>query len=234
MAGGRLFINFLINIHSIRMTRAGAEGRRSITKRLDVSRATMGRIPLYLKYLKSAAHDAENISATQLARALGLGEVQVRKDLGAVSGEGRPKTGYNVGDLIAALEDYLSGACTNVVIAGAGKLGRALLDYRGFAEYGLNVAAAFDVAVKEPALSATGKPVYPLEMMQAYCRQHETRIGIITVPEKSAQAACDRLVECGVSAIWCFAPCTLSAPENVLIQYENMALSLAFLSKKIS
>ena len=127
----------------------------------------MGRIPLYLKYLKSAAHDAENISATQLARALALGEVQVRKDLGAVSGEGRPKTGYNVSDLIAALEDYLSGACTNVVIVGAGKLGRALLDYRGFAEYGLNVAAAFDIAVTEETLSATGKPVYPLERMRA-------------------------------------------------------------------
>ena len=194
----------------------------------------MGRIPLYLKYLRNAAHDAENISATQLARALGLGEVQVRKDLGAVSGEGRPKTGYNVSDLIAALESYLSGAATNVVIVGAGKLGRALLDYRGFAEYGLNVAAAFDVAVDEPATDTAGKPIYPLEMMDEYCKSHKTRIGIITVPEKNAQAACNRLVECGVSAIWCFAPCTLSVPENVLIQYENMALSLAFLSKKIS
>ncbi len=194
----------------------------------------MGRIPLYLKYLKGAAHDAENISATQLARALALGEVQVRKDLGAVSGEGRPKTGYNVDDLIAALEGYLSGAATNVVIVGAGKLGRALLDYRGFAEYGLNVAAAFDIAVQAPAQSVTGKPIYPIETMPQYCRTHGTRIGIITVPEKSAQTACDRLVECGVSAIWCFAPCTLSAPESVLIQYENMALSLAFLSKKIS
>ena len=121
-----------------------------------------------------------------------------------------------------------------MVIVGAGKLGRALLDYRGFAEYGLNVAAAFDVAVTEETLSATGKPVYPLERMRAYCHEHETRIGTITAPEKSAQAACDRLVACGVSAIWCFAPCTLSAPESVLIQYENMALSLAFLSKKIS
>ena len=194
----------------------------------------MGRIPLYLKYLKGAAHDAENISATQLARALALGEVQVRKDLGAVSGEGRPKTGYNVDDLIAALEGYLSGAATNVVIVGAGKLGRALLDYRGFAEYGLNVAAAFDIAVQAPAQSVTGKPIYPIETMPQYCRTHGTRIGIITVPEKSAQTACDRLVECGVSAIWCFAPCTLSAAESVLIQYENMALSLAFLSKKIS
>ena len=198
-------------------------------------RATLGRLPRYLEHVRQLrARGVSNTSATAIARALGLGEVQVRKDLGAVSGEGRPKTGYNVSDLIAALEDYLSGACTNVVIVGAGKLGRALLDYRGFAEYGLNVAAAFDIAVTEETLSATGKPVYPLERMRAYCHEHETRIGIITVPEKSAQAACDRLVACGVSAIWCFAPCTLSAPESVLIQYENMALSLAFLSKKIS
>ena len=202
---------------------------------MDVSRATMGRIPLYLKYLKNAAHDAENISATQLARSLGLGEVQVRKDLGAVSGEGRPKTGYNVNDLIAALEGYLSGgAGTNVVIVGAGKLGRALLDYRGFAEYGLNVAAAFDIAVSAETASDSGKPVYPIAALDDYCRVHKPRIGIITVPARSAQTACDRLVGCGVSAIWCFAPCTLSAPEDVLIQYENMALSLAFLSKKIS
>lgn len=203
-------------------------------KRSGVSRATMGRIPLYLKYLKSAAHGAENISATQLAHTLGLGEVQVRKDLGAVSGEGRPKTGYNVNDLITALESYLSGACANVVIVGAGKLGRALLDYRGFAAYGLNVAAAFDIAVDEKTQSDSGKPVYPMAALSEYCRAHETRIGIIAVPEKSAQIACDQLVGSGVSAILCFAPCTLSAPEGVLIQYENMALSLAYLSKKIS
>ena len=65
-------------------------------KQIEISRATMGRIPTYLKYLKDKALKTENISATTLAKELGLGEVQVRKDLGAVSGAGRPKTGYNV------------------------------------------------------------------------------------------------------------------------------------------
>ena len=91
-----------------------------------VSRATIGRIPVYLRYLKNNYHSTENISATALARALGLGEVQVRKDLSAVSGAGRPKTGYNIGKLTQALEDFLGGE-SNVVIVGAGKLGRALL-----------------------------------------------------------------------------------------------------------
>ena len=70
-------------------------------KQIEVSRATMGRIPSYLKYLKSASHTSENISATALARQLGLGEVQVRKDLSSVSGAGRPKTGYNIKELTA-------------------------------------------------------------------------------------------------------------------------------------
>ena len=72
-------------------------------KQIEVSRATMGRIPMYLKYLKSAIHSGDNISATTIAKQLGLGEVQVRKDLSAVSGAGRPKTGYNIGELIASL-----------------------------------------------------------------------------------------------------------------------------------
>ena len=68
-------------------------GDRVSTK---VSRATIGRIPLYLRYLKNADPTLENISATALAKALDLGEVQVRKDLAAVSGAGRPKTGYQI------------------------------------------------------------------------------------------------------------------------------------------
>ena len=201
-----------------------------------LTRATLGRLPAYLSYVRNLRQVGEtHTSATAIARALGLGEVQVRKDLSAISGAGKPKTGYRIEELIESMEERLGYRQKNAaIVLGAGKLGRALLDYRGFAEYGLNVAAAFDIAVTEETLSATGKPVYPLERMRAYCHEHETRIGIITVPEKSAQAACDRLVACGVSAIWCFAPCTLSAPESVLIQYENMALSLAFLSKKIS
>lgn len=203
-------------------------------KPVDVSRATIGRIPTYLKYLKTIVSDTENISATTLARALGLGEVQVRKDLSAVSGAGRPRTGYNTRQLLAALESYLgNGTHSRVVIVGAGKLGRALLDYGGFHEYGLEIVAAFDTAVTTPQHSNSGKPILPMTQFDAFCREQAVKIGILTVPADAAQAACDRLVTAGVRAIWCFAPCVLTVPDGVPVQYENMALSLAYLNKRI-
>lgn len=204
-------------------------------KRVEVSRATVGRIPAYLKHLKNLDPAIVNISATALAKELGLGEVQVRKDLNAVSGAGRPKTGYLVTDLITALESFL---CTdqsgNAVIVGAGKLGCALLDYTGFAEYGLSISAAFDKAAESISTAGLAKPVYPMSMLGEYCREKDIYIGIIAVPAAAAQAVCDSLVQSGVRAIWCFAPCRLSVPENIPVQYENMALSLAFLRTKIN
>lgn len=200
---------------------------------MDVSRATMGRIPIYLKYLRNARHHSENISATVLAKALGLGEVQVRKDLGAVSGAGRPKTGYNVAELIASLEKFFAPTENCIVLVGAGKLGRALLDYNGFKEYGVEITAAFDAAVKDVEQSNSKKPIYPMDLFDDFCREHQVKIGIIAVPAPYAQGVCDRLVQNGASAIWCFAPCNLSVPDHIPVQYENMALSLAYLNKKI-
>lgn len=197
-----------------------------------VSRATIGRIPVYLRYLKNNYHGTENISATSLARALGLGEVQVRKDLSAVSGAGRPKTGYNIGELTQVLEEFLGGK-SNVVIVGAGKLGRALLDYGGFGDYGLNITAAFDAAEYDVSHSNNGKPILPADRLESFCAENNVKIGIITVPAEAAQEVCDRLVGCGIKGIWCFAPSHLNVPEGVEVQYENMALSLAYLNKKI-
>ena len=203
-------------------------------KQIEVSRATMGRIPTYLKYLKSASHISENISATALAKQLGLGEVQVRKDLSSVSGAGRPKTGYNIKELIDTLEKFLyTDKNNNVVLVGAGKLGRALLDYRGFEDYGLKISAAFDIKYKDADMSKLGKPILPMESLDEFCKENNVRIGIITVPAEHAQEVCDRLIDDGIRAIWCFAPCTLNVPDEVTVQYENMALSLAYLNKKI-
>ena len=122
-----------------------------------ISRATLGRAPAYLKFLRGIEDSTANISATTIAKELELGEVQVRKDLRALCGSGKPKTGYKVGELTASLASCLSEKDGGTVIIGAGKLGRALLDYAGFADYGLNILAAFDIAVAEPVASPKGK-----------------------------------------------------------------------------
>ena len=99
----------------------------------SISKATLGRLPQYLQYLNDLPLcDGGTISATAIAKGLSLGEVQVRKDLAAVSGAGKPKIGYNITELIGDIERHLgSHELTNAVLVGAGKLGKALLDYGG-------------------------------------------------------------------------------------------------------
>ncbi len=195
-----------------------------------ISRATLGRLPVYLRFLKSVRVETKTVSATAIAKALGYGEVQVRKDLGAVSGLGKPKIGYVTAELIEDLERCLgqNDQC-QAVIVGAGKLGRALLDYEGFADYGLTIAAAFDTGIGQPLLSESGKPVYPMSEFENYCYREDIRIGIITVPKDAAQDVCDMMVKNNIRAIWSFAPEVLHVPDGVKLRQEDLALSLAHL-----
>ena len=93
----------------------------------------------------------------------------------------------------------------------------------------MNILAAFDAAPKANA-TEDGKPIYPMEQMEAFCRSHKVRMGIITVPGPHAQSVCNQLIQCGIKAIWNFAPTHLDVPEHILVQHENMATSLAVLS----
>ena len=196
-----------------------------------ISKSVLKRLPGYLSYLKSMPESAPpHISATALANALGMGEVQVRKDLAMVSDGGRPKIGYLREGLIDDIEQFLGyDNTTDAVLIGAGKLGQALMAYKGFDDYGLNILAAFDA---RPKMEKTdeGKPVYHISKLEHFCRSHKVLMGIITVPADSAQQVADQLVACGIKAIWNFAPTHLDVPGNILIQSENMATSLAVLS----
>lgn len=193
------------------------------------------RFPLYLSYLKSLPENSpKNISATTISKALNMGEVNVRKDLAAVSGSGKPKIGYVVSELIDDIEINL-GYRENrgTVIVGAGRLGRALLDYEGFKEYGINILAAFDINEGLCGETNSGKKIYSLKELEEFCEEFKVQIGIITVPAANAQSVCDYMIECGISAIWNFAPTHLNARRNILVQNENMAASLAVLSSHL-
>lgn len=200
-------------------------------ERKEISKAVLKRLPGYLAYLKAMPEcSSPYISATALANALGMGEVQVRKDLAMVSDGGRPKIGYLRAGLIDDIEQFLGyDNTTDAVLIGAGKLGQALLDYTGFEEYGVRILAAFDIA---PAIAVTsgGKPILPMEKLKEFSDSHKVRMGIITVPAVHAQVVCDQLIACGIRAIWNFAPTHLDVPANILVQNENMATSLAVLS----
>lgn len=199
-----------------------------------ISKATLGRLPSYLEFLRDLPPDkVPYISATAIAKHLGLGEVQVRKDLAAVSGAGKPKLGYVTAELVEKLEDFLGcNQLTSAVLVGAGKLGRALLQYDEFEKYGVKISAAFDS--NERAISlGTKTEILPMNQFEYFCKTQNIKLGIITVGEGSAQAVCDQMVKSGITAIWNFAPCKLNVPASILLQNENLALSLAHLNNQL-
>ena len=199
----------------------------------SIPKATLGRLPQYLEYLRSLPEIRRTISATAIAKALSLGDVQVRKDLASVCGAGKPKIGYETDKLIADIESHLGyERLTNAVLVGAGKLGRALLDYDGFEAFGVKIVAGFDC--NETVLTKGTKDILPIRDIEVYCREHDVKLGIITVGVGSAQEVCNKLVQSGIKAIWNFAPVTLKVPNGVLLKQENLALSLAYLNNQIS
>lgn len=200
-------------------------------KKTQFSKPLLERVPLYLKYLYSIKRKETRISATGISQALQLGEVQVRKDLNLISGSGKPKIGYSVDELIVNLEEFLGRSKRiNVVLIGAGKLGKALYGYGGFEEYGVEISAAFDSALTEKELFRDNKYLYPLTCFKEYVSENDILIGIIAVPETSAQQTADLMMECGIKAIWNFAPCKLKVEDGVHLRNENMAASLAVLA----
>lgn len=199
-----------------------------------ISKQALLRLPYYLNYLKLLQKEGTTVaSAPKIAAALALNEVQVRKDIALVSScAGKPKTGFQVDLLIHDLESFLGyDNVDEAVLIGAGQLGRSLLGYKGFAGYGLQIVAAFDRDPMLFDLRFDGEQrIFPMEKLEDLCRRLRVHIGIICVPPKSAQDVCDRLVACGIRAVWNFAPTHLTVPDGVLLQNENMASSLAVLS----
>lgn len=194
------------------------------------------RLFSYLRFMKQLPKDGpDNISSTIISAALGIHDVQVRKDLAQVSDKGKPKIGYITKDLIKDLEHYLGhDNYTEAVLAGVGNLGKALLSYENFDEYGLKIVAAFDTDPKLVGQTVNGLKVLSTDKIANICERLNIHVGIITVPSYNAQEICDKMIKGGVRGIWNFAPANLKIPDKVIIKNEDMAASLAVLTSQLT
>ncbi len=196
---------------------------------------TLRRLPKYLLILKEYKNRGlKYCSASQIADAISLSNIQVRKDLALVSNHtGVPNQGREIQKLINDIETALGRKnMTQAVIVGVGMLGRALLSYKGFKAYGVSIVAGFDEMVKEP-YSIRHTPIYNTSAMEHLVRDLTNPIGIITVPRENAQNVCDKLISYGVKAIWNFAPVRLVVPDDIILHNEDMAESLALISTRL-
>ena len=202
----------------------------------SVPEPTLRRLPLYYRLLKQLREGGcTGISCTTVGSELKLDATQIRKDIEMTGTVGRPKVGYDINELICAIERFLGwDATTEAFLVGAGSLGEALMGYPGFADCGLQIVAAFDVDPNKCHRIIHGKHVRHISKLPNLMRRMKVRFGIITVPAAEAQQAADLLVEGGVLAIWNFAPAKIRVPDRVIVTNEDLYCSLAVLSQKMT
>lgn len=197
---------------------------------------TIRRIPRYLNVLEYfSSRNHEYISATDISGKLGLKPIQVRKDMAYTGIVGKPKVGYKTEELIHAIRSFLGwDRSADAFLVGAGALGTALLGYKGFAERGLAIAAAFDSDPGKQGSIIHGIEVFPLSRMNELAREMKVDIGILTVPAEAAEESAKALIDAGITGIWNFSPAELEVPEGVIIQREDLSAGLAVLSVRMS
>ena len=197
-----------------------------------IADSTVRRLSAYLRFLE----DFENrglttISSAELARRGGTTSAQVRKDLSFFGSFGKRGLGYSVPELAGRLREILGlGREWRVVIVGAGKIGAALVQYRGFRQRGFNILAAYDNNPEKIGGVLEGIPVRDSVSLERDIAREQPDIVVLTVPGEVAQAVVDRIVASGVKAILNFAPAQLHAPADVTVKTVNMAMELEGLS----
>lgn len=202
-----------------------------------ISISALRRISHYLNYLKVKEKEGvEKISSPVIARDFNLNEVLVRKDIAIVTGgTGKPKTGRSIHELINEIENFLGyNNPSKAVLVGTGHLGKAFLNFEGFEEYGLNIVLAFDNNPLVIGRVINNIKVCDIDNLESLVSRMGISIAIITTPKEIAQEICDRLIKAGVKGIWNFASIPLICPNDVIVQNENLATSLAVLSRKIN
>jgi redox-sensing transcriptional repressor len=205
----------------------------SMQKKKLANAPSIRRFPSYLHVIQRHLGEKRRdyLSATVIARELDLEAIQVRKDLSITGIAGTPKRGYPSRELAAAIERFLGWDTVNrSVLVGAGNLGSALLGYRDFKEHGLDFVAAFDSDPRKTSAFVHGVPVFDIADLETALPSLNARVAVLTIPSECAQSVADRLVSCGIEALWNFTHAKLDLPGHVRVQKEDLSSGYAMLS----
>jgi redox-sensing transcriptional repressor len=197
-----------------------------------IADSTVRRLSAYLRFLEDFEQRGSlTISSEELAKQGGTTSAQVRKDLSFFGSFGKRGLGYSVPELASQLREILGlGREWRVIIVGAGKIGAALAQYRGFRQRGFTILAAYDINPDKIGRRLEGIPIRDMADLEQDIAREGPDIAVLTVPGEEAQAVVDRAVSAGVKAILNFAPTQLHAPADVAIKTVNMAMELEGLS----
>lgn len=201
-------------------------------KRERIPKATIARLPLYLRSLSELAEKGVPVvSSYELAELAGGNAAQLRKDLSYFGEFGTRGVGYDVNHLLYQISKFLGlTRDRNVAIVGMGKLGPALLGYWGFKEKGFKIVSVFDNDMRKIGKKIDGLEIQDVDFLEREVKDKNIDIGIITTPALAAQHIANKLVAAGVKAILNFAPVTIVVPPEVILRQVDLAVELQILS----
>lgn len=203
--------------------------------KMGIPKGVINRLPLYYRYLAELARqEVEKVSSSELGEALGLTAAQIRSDLSYFGSFGQHGYGYRVDELYNQISSILGlDRAYNLILIGAGNLGKAIASYQNFRNRGFEIKAIFD---NDPLLEGkylSGCIIQPIDKLTEYLANNPVDIAVITTPREVAQDVCNQVIAGGVKAIWNFAPVRLQVPEGVVLEHIHLTNSLLRLSFKM-
>ncbi|MBA2627680.1 MAG: redox-sensing transcriptional repressor Rex [Gemmatimonadales bacterium] len=197
-----------------------------------VAESTIRRLSLYLRFLEEfEGQGVETVSSEALAARGGTTSAQVRKDLSFFGSFGKRGLGYPVPELVERLREILGlNRRYQVAMIGAGKIGSALVQYRGFRQRGFDIVAIFDVDPAKIGREWNGLTIRDIATLEEHLADGGVDMAVLVTPAEAAQPLADRLVRLGVKALLNFAPVQVAVPEDVVVKTVNLALELETLS----
>ncbi|HSJ84150.1 MAG TPA: redox-sensing transcriptional repressor Rex [Acidimicrobiia bacterium] len=196
-----------------------------------IPKATVVRLPRYLRLLEDLEAIRDVVSSEELAAAAGANAANVRRDLSHLDFHGVRGIGYSVGELKARIRQELGIAeRKRVAIVGTGNLGRALANYAGLGRRGFDVVALYDTDVRKIGTKVGSVVIQHLDDIDGDCGSNVFEIAILAVPAVAAQQVAERLVEHGIHSILNFAPVRVNVPDTVSVRQVDLSMELQVLS----
>lgn len=193
--------------------------------------ATVARLPRYLRCLTDMSYTDGTCSSEDLAGAAGVNSAQVRKDLSFLEVHGTRGVGYDHQELRDQIRKALGLTSIHpVVLIGAGNMGSALANYKGFSTWGFKIVAVLDVDEEKIGTRVDGLTIEPLQRLEDIIAEMGVEIGIIATPPNAAQSISDRLTSSGVKSILNLAPTILKIDDDVSVRRVDLSTELGILA----
>ena len=201
----------------------------------EISKAVIKRLPRYYRYLGEILNNGiERISSGELSGKMQVTASQIRQDLNNFGGFGQQGYGYNVKYLYDEIGKILGvNRVHSMIIIGGGNFGHALANY-DFEKNGFSTKAIFDICPELNGTSIRGIPVMMMDELEEFVKKEDIEIAVLTLPKSKVEEVADRLVKCGIRALWNFAHLDLDVPDDVVVENVHLVDSLMQLSYRIS